>query len=199
MSMASSTQTAGSSPYQSTRNKLLWVFIAAAIIGWFASIFLVLVHVFGLPVLDLPEDVTGSIAVIQSPWAYIGPVPLALLGAGYYLAMLVLGGLWMQTKDERLELPIIGITVIGVIASAYFVYLQLVPIGFICPFCMMSAAATTTIFIVEIAIKKLGGASEVPPIPASHVWPVIVGGTLVLTVLAIYGVTLAPFPGGNPF
>ncbi|WP_207891664.1 vitamin K epoxide reductase family protein [Natrarchaeobius halalkaliphilus] len=78
-------------------------------VGWGASVFLTAVHFRALP---LPAGVEpeGSLAVITSAWAYVGPIPLALLGAGYYVTMLVLGGLWLETKRELLERGIFAIT-----------------------------------------------------------------------------------------
>ncbi|QZA88107.1 vitamin K epoxide reductase family protein [Salinarchaeum sp. IM2453] len=175
-------------------NKLIGSFIVVAVIGWFASVFLTAVHFYALPMIDSPGSLDGSIAVLGSEWAYIGPIPLAMLGAGYYLTMMVLGGLWLQTKDQRIELPIIVITVTGLLASAYFVYLQLVPIGEICPFCMLSAAATTTLFSIELIVKYIGGGTAAPPVDGVRIWPMLFVGTILMTVVAMYGVTLAPIP-----
>lgn len=175
-------------------NKLIGAFLAVAVIGWGASIFLSAVHFWALP---LPAGVepSGSMEVITSQWAYVGPIPLALLGAGYYVTMLVMGGLWLETKHELLETGIFAITLGGLGASAYFVYLQLGVIGAICPFCMMSAAATTTLFGLELAIKYLGGGRSAPTVAGVRVWPPVFVATIGVTVLAMYGITLAPIPG----
>jgi len=175
-------------------NRLIGAFLAVAVVGWGASIFLTAVHFWALP---LPSGIepSGSMAVITSQWAYIGPIPLALLGAGYYLTMLVMGGLWLETKDERLETLIIPITVGGLFASAYFVYLQLGVIGAICPFCMISAAATTTLFGLELGVKYLGGGAAAAAVSSHRIWPPVFVATLAITVLAMYGMTLAPIPG----
>ncbi|WP_440772581.1 vitamin K epoxide reductase family protein [Natronorubrum sp. DTA28] len=175
-------------------NKLLGAFLGIAVIGWGASVFLTAVHFWALP---LPSGIEpeGSMAVITSTWAYIGPIPLALLGAGYYVTMLVLGGLWLETKHELLERGIFLITLGGLAASAYFVYLQLGVIGEICPFCMLSAAATTSLFAIEATVKSLGGASAAPTVSSTRVWPPVIVATVGITLVAMYGITLAPIPG----
>lgn len=175
-------------------NKLLGTFLGIAVIGWGASIFLTAVHFWALP---LPSGIEpeGSMAVITSAWAYVGPIPLALLGAGYYATMLVLGGLWLETKHDLLERGIFLITLGGLAASAYFVYLQLGVIGAICPFCMISAAATTSLFTIEAVVKYLGGASIAQPVSSMRIWPSLVVATIAVTVVAMYGITLAPIPG----
>ncbi len=175
-------------------NKLIGVFLGVSVIGWGASIFLTIVHFWALP---LPAGITpeGSMAVITSTYAYIGPIPLALLGAGYYATMLILGGMWLTSKNELIEKAILGITVTGLGASAYFVYLQLIVIGAICPFCMVSAAATTTLFTLELVIKYLGGGGTAPSVNSNYVWPPVFAATLLITVTAMYGINLAPIPG----
>jgi uncharacterized membrane protein len=175
-------------------NTLLGAFLSIAVIGWGASVFLTAVHFWALP---LPSGIEpeGSMAVITSTWAYIGPIPLALIGAGYYVTMIVLGGLWLETKHELLERGIFLITLGGLAASAYFVYLQLGVIGEICPFCMISAAATTSLFAIEVAVKGLGGGKVAPAVSSTRIWPPLVVGTIGITIAAMYGITLAPIPG----
>jgi len=177
-----------------TVNKLIGVFLGVAVIGWGASIFLTAVHFWALP---LPAGIEpeGSMAVVTSTWAYIGPMPLALLGAFYYLTMIGLGGVWLETKNELVENAILLFTTGGLAASAYFVYLQLVPIGAICPFCMASAAATTTLFTIELVIKYLGGGKVAPTVGNARLWLPLLVATVGVTVAAMYGVTVAPIPG----
>ncbi len=192
--IVSNTSTAQSHGPQQYVNKLLGTFLAVSVIGWGASIFLTAVHFWALP---LPSGIepAGSMAVITSSWAYIGPIPLALLGAGYYVTMIVLGGLWLETKHDLLERAIFLITVGGLGASAYFVYLQLGVIGEICPFCMISAAATTTLFSLEVVVKYLGGGSVAPRVDSTRIWPPLLLGLVGITLAAMYGITLAPIPG----
>ncbi|MFP8956881.1 vitamin K epoxide reductase family protein [Natrialbaceae archaeon A-CW3] len=191
VSTTTATQSYTGQPYV---NKLLGAFLGIAIIGWGASIFLTAVHFWALP---LPTGIEpeGSMAVITSTWAYVGPIPLALLGAGYYVTMIVMGGLWLETKHELLERGIFLITLGGLGASAYFVYLQLGVIGAICPFCMISAAATTGLFTIEVVVKYLGGGHSAPTISSTRIWPPVVVGVIGITIAAMYGITLAPIPG----
>ncbi len=182
---------------------LFGAFTGVALFGWIVSVFLSGIHFWALP---LPSGVepSGSIAVLTSTWAYVGPIPLALLGAFYYLSMLFTAGLWSQTRHPLIIKALTPITASGVLASAYFVYLQLVPIGEICPFCMMSAAATVTLFGLELGMLR---SSDLPSLsaltadadhlldPTKLALPVILGLTGLLALVAFYGVTLAPVPG----
>lgn len=183
---------------------LFGIFTAVAVFGWIVSTFLSGIHFWGIPQIPDGATVSGSLEVITSSWAYIGPVPLATLGAAYYLTTVVLAVWWLDTRHPIIIKLLTPITATGVVASAYFVYLQLVPIGAICPFCMMSAAASVVLFGLELTILR---SSELPPLSAMtgdisgligetrFAWPVLVAAMGAFTLLAFFGATLAPVPG----
>ena len=177
-----------------TINVLIRTFIGVAVVGWGASMLLTAIHFLVLP-LPAGAQPQGAIEVITSPWAYVGPIPLATIGAAYYIMMIAAGATWLHTKDARLERALLPLTSLGVLSSAGFVYLQLVPIGAICPFCMMSAAATTTLLILEIVVRKRGGASAAPRVEAVRVWPVTFFATMAMTLLVLWGLPQLPLPG----
>lgn len=88
--------------------------------------------------------------VLSSKYSMVGPVPLAVLGLGFYVGVfgwaaikLVLeknSGVW----KEGLGL-LVGIA--GVLASSYFVYLQLVILKAVCLYCMVSAVNSVLILV----------------------------------------------------
>lgn len=80
--------------------------------------------------------------VMASKWSYVGSIPLATIGAVYYISMMAAAGTWLLTKNAWLEKILLPTTALGVVFFAYFVYLQLGPIDAICPFCMVPAVAT---------------------------------------------------------
>ncbi|WP_202912197.1 vitamin K epoxide reductase family protein [Nesterenkonia muleiensis] len=176
-----------------TANMLIWMFFGVAALGWFASSILTAVHFWVLP---LPEGtpLTGAIAVMHSPWAYVGPIPLATIGAVYYIGMMVMAAMWLYTKSPLLEKILLPVTGAGVAFSAYFVYLQLGPIGEICPFCMVSAAATVILFTIEIAVKRIGGAVTAPAVNPALAYPLMIAIPLLLSLVAMFALTVLPLP-----
>ena len=177
-------------------NKFIVGFIVVAMMGWVASVILTAVHFWAIPLIPEGANLPGSMQVITSQWAYVGPIPLATIGAVYYIVMIALGALWLSTKNERLERLLLPITGLGFLASMGFVYLQLGVIGAVCPFCMMSAAATTILLGIEIAVKFRGGAAAAPSVDASKVWAVVFASTMLLTIFAMWILTVLPLPGG---
>ncbi len=175
-------------------NRLIRTFIGVAVVGWGASMLLTAIHFWVLP-LPAGAEPQGAMQVITSPWAYVGPIPLATIGAVYYIAMIAAGATWLTTKNAWLERLLLPVTAGGVAASAGFVYLQLVPIGAICPFCMVSATATTLLFAIEVIVRRRGGATAAPVVPAARIWPAAFVATMAMTMLVLWSIPQLPLPG----
>lgn len=177
-------------------NKAIITFIGVAILGWVASIILTAIHFWVIPLIPEGALLRGPMLVIMSKWAYIGPVPLATIGAIYYMIMIGMGAMWLSTKSEKIERLLLPITAVGFVASLGFVYLQIGVIGAICPFCMMSAAATTILLGIELGVKYNGGAALSPAMASERVWPAVFALTALFTILAMWTLTILPLPVG---
>lgn len=185
--------------------KLFAIFTVIATIGWAVSVFLTGVHFWVLP-LPVSFDVAGTPwAVMTSDWAYVLGIPLALLGAFYYLTVLLFAGLWHYSRQPLVLKILTPISAIGVIASSFFVYLQLFVIEAICPFCMVSAVASTMLFVLELIMLRM---SKLPPLREllSNIntvldrrgltWLFLMFMVSVLPVLSFWLATIIPAPGG---
>jgi uncharacterized membrane protein len=91
-------------------------------------------------------------SVNNSRYSEIFGIPIALLGMGAYLAIIIL--IWLSKRSEFWEdnFPIIfmGITLIGFLYSGYLTYLELFVLNAICPYCVLSAIIMTLLFIIAI-------------------------------------------------
>ncbi len=175
-------------------NKLKIFFIVTAMLGWVASVILTAIHFWVIPIIPATVQLGGPMLVITSQWAYVGPMPLATIGALYYIIMITLGTLWLTQPSALLDKVLLPITFIGFLASLGFVYLQLFVINAICPFCMISAAATTILLLIEIAVKYKGGSALVTGFNTQRVWVTVFIGTAFLTILAMWMLTILPLP-----
>lgn len=182
---------------------LVGLFTAVAVFGWIVSTFLSGIHFWGVPQISPDADISGSLEVITSQWAYVGPVPLATLGAFYYLTTILMAVWWLDTRHPLIIKALTPLTASGVVASAYFVYLQLGVIGAICPFCMMSAGASVVLFALELIILRKTTSSSLSVMlddtsqllsTTSFKWLILVAAMGLFTLGAFFGVTLAPLP-----
>ena len=190
--------------YEDIVPTIMAAFLGIAVFGWLVSAFLSGIHFWAIPQIPAGAELSGSLTVITSQWAYIGPVPLATLGAFYYLSTVGLASWWFATRHPLILKVLTPITATGVLASAYFVYLQLGPIGAICPFCMMSAGASVVLFGLELAalnrstLPSLQSATaDISALvqPPATAWPLLVVAMGIATLASFFGVTLAPVPG----
>lgn len=93
----------------------------------------------------------GCEIVNTSPYSSIGGIPIALLGAGAYIAMFVV--LYMEPRSKFFDLNgpmlVFGLSLAGVLYSAYLTYLELYVIHAICEFCVLSAIVLLIMLILS--------------------------------------------------
>lgn len=85
--------------------------------------------------------------VLGSTYSLVFGVPLALLGALYYLAVVVLGILYLKKKDNMFLRLLMGVTSAGFLSSLYLMYIQAFVLNAYCTFCIISAIISTILFV----------------------------------------------------
>ena len=98
--------------------------------------------------------VKGCEVVTTSQYATVGGISVALLGAIYYLAVLVISIVIIDTKSDRLKKFLARFSVIGLLASIWFISLQLFVIKALCLYCLASAFSSTAIFLTAFFLRK---------------------------------------------
>jgi uncharacterized membrane protein len=118
-----------------------------AFLGFVDSAYLTTDHYFKLP---LPCSLTnGCDTVLSSQYSMVGPVPLAAFGVAYYLLALFLA-VYIYTSEYPTLRPARGIWLlsgIGVLASGYFLYLQVAVLQALCVYCLGSASTSLLLFL----------------------------------------------------
>jgi uncharacterized membrane protein len=127
------------------------VSIVLACIGLVDSLYLTWVKVSNRYALCGPIGDCES--VNSSRYSEINGVPIALLGAGAYLLIIVL--LALEVRDgiwkEYGPFIVLGITLAGSLYSVYLTYVEIAVIHAICPYCVVSAIVIIILFISSIA------------------------------------------------
>lgn len=102
--------------------------------------------------------------VNSSPFAEIAGVPIAILGVGAYLTILVL--LYLERRDGFWKgnsiLLIFGISLIGMLYSVYLTYIEIAVLRAICPYCVVSAIAMVLLLGLTIVRLMLGSERTSP-------------------------------------
>ncbi|HRN50338.1 MAG TPA: vitamin K epoxide reductase family protein [Anaerolineales bacterium] len=97
--------------------------------------------------------VGGGCAIVNtSPYASLWGIPIAAIGGGAYLVMLIV--LLLEERSDFFaingSLIVFGLSLIGVLYSVYLTYLELYVIHAICPFCVISAVILVAMLVVSI-------------------------------------------------
>jgi len=130
--------------------KLYWGAIAASLVGVAVSIYLTIYKLTDNNAMCLSS---GDCAIVNaSRYSEVYGVPVAIIGIIGYLAILVV--LLLETRLTPLidigNLLAFGMSLVGLLFSAYLTYLELYVIKATCPFCFTSAIAITIIFIFTL-------------------------------------------------
>jgi uncharacterized membrane protein len=134
-------------------NMLLASFLIVALLGFADAAYLTAKHYAGaIPPCSL---VNGCETVLTSPYATpIGNVPLALIGATYYLLLFLAAIAYGDTRKELFIKSAAYMTWAGFFVSIGLVTLQLTIIDAVCLYCMASAASSAILFVLGMVILK---------------------------------------------
>lgn len=122
---------------------------ALALLGMGVSAYLTYVKLAGAPIVCVGGG-QGCEIVNLSPYSQIAGIPVAAIGFGGYLLIFAvsLWGVRVATPvRQQIRLIVFGLSLIGVLYSAYLTYLQRFVIGAFCSWCVASAIIMSLIFV----------------------------------------------------
>ena len=137
---------------------LIWTARLTALLGFLDATYLTVSHLSGAALACGADG--GCEFVTTSKYATIGPVPIAAIGVAYYVVANLLvwtpvGG-WSRRTANLLAV----LTGVATLASVGLVYLQGFVIHAWCRYCLISASASTLLFLTSLVIR-----SRTPVVP----------------------------------
>jgi uncharacterized membrane protein len=124
-----------------------WITILA-VLGIGISGYLSYTHLSGAPIFC-----GGSSACEQvntSRYAFLGPIPIALLGLGLYATIALLSLIPAGTHRVWIAQAIFGLSLAGLLYSLYLTYVELFVLYAVCGWCAASAIVILLIFILAL-------------------------------------------------
>ena len=125
-----------------SENKFGWSYLIAALlslIGLADALYLTIQHLTGESLRC--TVISGCSEVLSSPYAQIGPIPVAAIGATAYFTVFSLSIL--AAFGYRLVKPLLAVLVILMfLMTLWLLYLQAIVIRHFCQYCLVSAAVT---------------------------------------------------------
>lgn len=132
--------------------KFLIAFVVIGGLGFVDASYLTIVHFFGAsPECSILE---GCDVVTNSKYSQIGFLPVALLGAMYYLLIILVSIFALDKESVAAGRFTAKLSWLGFVASLYFVYLQLFVLRAICLYCMVSALGSTILFVLGMIVLR---------------------------------------------
>jgi len=133
-----------------TESILKWAMIALSVLGTLDAIYLLVLKYTQSEAMCVGNH--GCITVNNSQYSVIYGIPVSVFGILAYIAIaaLVLLESHIQFVHENGPLADFGISLGGVVFSAYLTYLEFYVIHAVCPFCVTSAITITVIFILAV-------------------------------------------------
>lgn len=115
-------------------------------VGFIDSLYLTVVEYSGRNITC--SFLSGCQTVLTSDYAWIGGVPMALLGVVYYLGVLLGTVAYIDTRRQLIIGAVASATIVGFVTSIYLVYLQAVVLQAWCQYCLLSAITSTLLALV---------------------------------------------------
>ena len=109
----------------------------------------------GVPAVCTIGGFDGCRIVEQSVYSHVFGVPLSLYGMVFYVLLFILAATTLVWVHHLIIRIIRIVAVLGVLASAIFVAIQVFLIGALCIYCMASATVTVLILIAAFWRPKL--------------------------------------------
>ena len=128
-------------------NKLIVYSLILAFFGFLDSAYLTILHYKNvIP----PCTIHGCEKVLTSSFSMIGPIPLALLGAVFYLAVIVLCLLILVEGIKKLMWFFHFTIAVGFLVSVVLFLIQAVIIKSFCQYCLLSEVISTGLLILSL-------------------------------------------------
>ncbi len=133
-------------------SRLCAALLVLAFVGFADAAYLTAHHYIDIP---LPCTLLkGCEVVTTSVYSTIGPVPIALLGALYYISVFFLILLFRETQKALLLTLATALVSVAFVASLGLVYLQGVVLHAWCQYCLLSVGITTLLFVLTFVLRR---------------------------------------------
>jgi uncharacterized membrane protein len=128
------------------KNKQILYSLILGFLGFVVATYLTILHYKNI---IPPCSITGNCEkVLTSQFATIGPIPLALLGSLFYLAIIILCIL-LLTNYKKVFLDLFYLaSATGFLVSVILILIQMYILHAFCQYCLLSEAISTGIIIL---------------------------------------------------
>lgn len=133
--------------------KLIISLIILSLLGLLDAAYLTITHYQNTSVFCSLEHPCSI--VLTSKFATLGTIPIALLGAIYYLLVLTYGIALLKTQKKTLIVQLLILTLVGFIISLVLFSIQAFTLHAFCLYCIASEIISTLLLIFSVILLRL--------------------------------------------
>ena len=126
--------------------------LVIALLGFADATYLTIEHYQG--VIPPCTIVSGCETVLSSVYSTIAGMPVSLLGAVYYLLILIGVFAYLESKNTKPLKWALVLTIFGLLFTLWFLYVQAFILGAYCLYCLGSALTSIILFVTANVIFK---------------------------------------------
>ncbi len=134
-------------PFEAQARNRRLVIMVLSVLGIFVAGYLTWTHMSGVPVYCGGSN--SCDLVNNSRFAFIGDIPVSLIGLAGYVVILVLSLIPQKENRQWPALLIFGGALIGVMLQWYLFYIEVAVLRAICYWCVTSQTLITLIFLLS--------------------------------------------------
>lgn len=135
------------------KQKIIFALIILSFLGLLDASYLTMTHYQNTAVFCTLEHPCSI--VLTSKFATLGTIPIALLGAIYYLLVLVYGIALLRTQKKTLIVQLVILTLIGFIVSISLFLIQAFTLHAFCLYCIFSEVISTLLLTFSLILLRL--------------------------------------------
>ena len=138
-----------------TLKQVGYILLAVSFIGFLDASYLTAASYFNF---SLPCSIfSGCDLVTTSEYSKILGIPVALLGLIYYAAIFLMALAYLESDYAVIMKFIAYGSIAGLLASVWFVFVQIFILKALCLYCLISAVTSTILFLLgmRILFKKI--------------------------------------------
>jgi len=114
----------------------------------------------GAPVICNVQGLSDCNTVIESQYSRFLGIPLADIGVFFYGVLFIFAAVELVLSDWVLRRVLQILSVVGILASLYFIWLQAFVIGAFCEYCLTSALITLLVLFFASFIEPMKAKRE---------------------------------------
>lgn len=135
------------------RKKIITALILLSFLGFWDTVYLTFHHYQNTtPTCTLKY---GCDIVLTSKFATLGTIPVALLGAIYYLLVLAYGIALLRTRKKTLIVQLVILNLVGFIVSIILFLIQAFILHAFCIYCIFSEVISLLLLIFSVILLRL--------------------------------------------